>query len=238
MSEPKTEEIGPYSFVSGPRHMVGQGVTADSLLLVDFLLPLKDSDRVCDLGTGAALIPMLLAWKSGAAKIVGVEAEAATADAARRNVEENSLSDRILIVNENWLDLAGKLDEGSFDLVVCNPPYVKRGKGRVSPSAARDSARREGTGGMEGLIAAAAYLLGAGGRLCLVYPAGRLGEVKERVSAAGLYPARLCMVYSLKKGGAEKSVASEGSEAKLFLLEAVVGEAGEGLGVEEPVFMD
>ena len=212
------EKLGPYTFVHGRG---GQEVTTDSLLLAEFSLPLSEGSSVCDLGTGSGIIPLLLAWKSGADNITGVEVEDAPAEAARLNVTRNGLSDRISIINSDWLDLPRTYDEGSFDLVVSNPPYTKRGEGRVSPDKVRDRARREGEGGLGAMLRVAAYLMGERGRLCLVYPVRRLQDLMECLGGAGLSARRLRFVYTGPHvKSAPKSAPKSANEAKLVLLEA------------------
>lgn len=210
----RSEELGPYTFV---HPMGGQEVTTDSLLLVEFALPICDGSTVCDLGTGSGIIPLLLAWKSGAGAITGVEVVSSSVEAARRNVTRNRLSERIAIVEKDWLDLPHIYGEGSFDLVVSNPPYMKRGEGRVSPDEVRDRARREGEGGLGGMLRVAAYLMGETGRLCLVYPVRRLHELMEVLGEAGLRATRLRFVYTSPP---TKPAPKSKNEAKLFLLEA------------------
>ncbi|MBI5643885.1 MAG: methyltransferase [Deltaproteobacteria bacterium] len=214
------EKIGPYTF---SQEGTGQRLTQDPMLLADFALPLKKEDSVMDIGTGAGVIPLLLAWKSAVSEIVGVEIDGLAAELAVRNVEENRLASRIRIVKRDFRDLKEEFSEGSFSLVVSNPPYIKKGSGRVSPGKERAIARSEVHGELKELLAISKYLIGKGGRVCYVFPVARLFEMLKEVREAGLKARRLRFIHTSPK-----------KAAKLFLIEA--GYGGE-LFIEEPVYL-
>ena len=192
-AESKVEAIGPYSFRQGPG---GQRLTDDSVLLADFALPLTARDSVMDLGTATGAIPLMLAWKSPAARIVGVEVTGALAGTARRNVSENGLSERIEIIEGDWRGVRDIFAPGSFTTVVSNPPYLKAGSSRPSPDPARAAARSEVYGTLEDLLDAAAYLLAPGGRASFVFTVERLTEMTAGLRQRGLQPVRLEYVRS------------------------------------------
>ncbi len=196
-------------------------MTQDSVLLAEFLLPLKDDDTVIDLGTGTGIIPLLIAWRSGVSRIVGVEIEDESAEVARRNVHENGLPGRITILKEDWRKLDDIYPPGSFSVVACNPPYIKKGEGRVSPYRERALARYELMGTLEDLIGISAYLVRDDGRICYIYPTSRFTELLEGFGKVGLRPAKIRFIHTRK-----------GKGAKLFLVEA---RKRGGLILEEPL---
>jgi 16S rRNA (guanine966-N2)-methyltransferase len=75
--------------------------------------------RVLDLfcGTGALAIEALSRGASGAT-LVDTDTRA-----ARRNVEELGLSDRAEVVRSDAARYLRRAEPGSFDLVLCDPPY-------------------------------------------------------------------------------------------------------------------
>lgn len=214
------EEIGPFIFLQRKN---GFKLTQDPLLLVDFTLPLNEDDIVIDLGTGSGIIPLLLAWKSPVKRIVGIEAEENAAMAAQKNVEINSLSSKIFIIKKDFRDLKNIYAEGSFSVVVSNPPYVKAGSGRISPVKERAGARAEIFGGLSDLLEISRYLAGETGRIFYIFPVLRLFEMLREVKKIGLNAKRLKFIHTK----ADKP-------AKLFLIE--IGSEG-GLTIEEPVFI-
>ena len=215
------EELGPYRLIQNRRG--GFRLTRDTILLTEFLSPLDKDDSVIDLGTGAGIIPLILAWKSPAVNIVGVEVENGAASLARRNLELNGLSSRAGIVERDFRGLPQIYPEGAFTVVVSNPPYTKACSGRTSPVKERAIARSEVLGNLTDLINVSSYLAGKSGRIFYIFPVIRLFEMLDEVKKAGLRARRLKFVHTNPK-----------KAAKLFLIEA--GRAGE-LKVEDPVFL-
>lgn len=58
---------------------------------------------VCDIGTGTGLLSILAA-KAGAAKVYSVEMDPGRADFARKIIDKIGLSDKIEVINKNFLD--------------------------------------------------------------------------------------------------------------------------------------
>ncbi|MEE9614911.1 MAG: methyltransferase, partial [Thermodesulfobacteriota bacterium] len=151
------EPLGPYTFI---QKKAGYRVTEDSFLLAEFLPQPGEKDTVVDLGTGSGVMLLLLAWKTGVERVVGVEAEGEAAETARGNVRANGLGSRVEIVEMDWRMAPSVYPEGSFSVVVSNPPYVKSGAGRVSPHPGRAAARTEIMGGLDELVRVSAHLAG------------------------------------------------------------------------------
>ncbi len=201
-----TRMLGPYTYIE-PEY--GHKVTDGPLLLCDFILPLGEGETVIDIGTGAGVIPLMLAWKTPVKRIVGVEVQRALAETAGKNVELNSLNDRIEIIEGDYRDLPKRFPESSFSLVLANPPFVKRDGGRRSPDASRDTARSEVFGVLEDLLQTSAYLASGGGRVAYIFPVIRLKEMLSGLTGVGLTPTRLRFIHATPKSG-----------AALFLVEA------------------
>ncbi len=223
VSEDETvEELGPYLFRQKKN---GHRLTVDTVLLADFLPGLEKTDSVIDLGTGTGALPLILSEKTPVEQITGVEVDGVAASIARRNVEANGLETRITILERDFRDLKDGFPEGSFSVVVSNPPYIKAGTGRVSPHKGRDAARCELLGGLRDLVAASKHLAGEKGRVYFVFPVKRLFEMLGELRVVGLKTGRLRFVHTDEK-----------KEAKLFLIEAGRG-ADIMLKMEEPVFL-
>src|SRR4030067_754879 len=86
---------------------------------------------------------MVLFKRSQELNVVGIELQDTLFDLAVRNVDLSSLSDRVEIIKGDLKDIKERFEAGSFDLVVCNPPYYPIGKGRTGPNHDRTVARHE-----------------------------------------------------------------------------------------------
>jgi release factor glutamine methyltransferase len=81
--------------------------------------------RILDLGTGSgALLLAALSLFSNASGI-GIDASVAAVDVARHNAERLGMSARSDIQLRSWKDDNWAAGLGTFDLVLCNPPYVE-----------------------------------------------------------------------------------------------------------------
>lgn len=209
--EETLESLGPYFFV---QRKAGHRLTSDTVALAEFVVPaLTGKDTVIDIGTGTAAVPLILAWKSDARSITGVEIDEGAFASANKNIRANGLEARVSAVNRDYRELKEVFGKGSFSAVVSNPPYIKAGAGRVSPGRERAAARAEVFGTLTDLISISAWLAGKSGRVYYVFPVERIAEMLEGLGKAGLKPRRLRFLRT-----------KEGGRPALFLVEA----AGEG----------
>lgn len=217
---PIIEHIGPYSFT---QPINGQRITTDTLCLLDFMLPLvKPEDTVIDLGTGAGVMPLMLAARTASKHIVGIEIDSQASALAAKSVATNKLEEIITIINADFRKAVDTFDEGSFSVVVSNPPYRKAGAGRQSHDKARETGRAE-TATLKELLSVSRHLAGNSGKVFFVFPVSRLFEMLRDGKMAGLTPRRLRFVHT-----------KEDKAAKFFLIE--FGRSG-GLIIEEPVIL-
>lgn len=161
----------------------------DSLTLADFPV-LRANMRVCDLGSGAGLLGLLLLRREPTVRVTGIELNETACRLAEENAAVNGLSGRLSTVCADLRRRETLPDAGAFDLVISNPPYFSVGRGGSSPDAARRGAREESCTPEE-LAQSAAALLRWGGKFCLVHRPERLADLICALRDAGLEPKRL-----------------------------------------------
>jgi tRNA1Val (adenine37-N6)-methyltransferase len=166
-----------------------------------------------------------LARREASALITGIEFQEGMARIAKRNVQANSLSESIDIIECDVVSLKGRFPVSTFDLVVSNPPYRRIGTGKVSPRAGRDQARHETTATLVDFLSAAKYLVKESGRICFIYHTCRLTELMVQAAEQKLVVLRLRMVHGSSKAA-----------ARMFLIELRKGRGGE-LCVEPPLMV-
>ena len=166
----------------------------DAVLLSGFAQAGKGS-RVLDLGTGTGIIPILMAAKTQAAELFGLEIQAESADMARRSVFLNHLENRITIAEGDIKEAGEKFDAASFDVITCNPPYMISQHGLQNPDNPKAIARHEVLCTLEDVVRAAAKLLKPGGKLYLVHRPFRLAEIIVTLHTYHLEPKRMKLVY-------------------------------------------
>jgi 16S rRNA (guanine1207-N2)-methyltransferase len=111
-----------------------------------------DAATAVDLGCGTGVLAVALAAARPGLTVVGVDQSAAAVASAEATVAANGLDDRVRVVRD---DAAGSVEEGSVDLVVCNPPF------HAGVAVSETLAHR--------LFAGAARVLRPGGELWCVY---------------------------------------------------------------------
>ncbi|MRR06906.1 MAG: tRNA1(Val) (adenine(37)-N6)-methyltransferase [Deltaproteobacteria bacterium] len=202
----------------------GYRFSLDPLLLCDFAA-IRAGEKAVDLGAGCGIIPLILAREAGESHLVGVESQAQMAELAQRNVALNRMNERVQIRHADILEARKLFPPSSFDLVVANPPYRKKGSGRISPKPGRDLARHESTASLRDFLAAAKNLVKLPGRICFIYHPSRLAEFLTEAGAMKLSPVRLRMVHG-----------NSAAEARMFLIELVKGRKCD-LSVLPPLFV-
>lgn len=194
----------------------------DAVLLADFAAP-RRHDRVCDLGTGTGIIPLLLYARENTISADAVEIQPDMADMAARSMALNGLNEKIRVLPGDLRSIRTLLPHARYDLVTCNPPYGKAGGTLLNPDASKRLARHEESCAIEDVACAAAWLLQNGGRLCCVFPAARMIELSDAMRKYRMAPKRIRMVHSR----VEKA-------AHLCLMEGML-DARPGLIIEPPL---
>lgn len=127
-----------------------------------------------DIGTGTGLIALMIAQRTEAASVHGVEIDPAAAAEAARNMQASPWPHRLSV---SCSDITALSDTyGTYDLIVSNPPFFT--SELKAPAAARACARHEGSLSLPFLTRFASGHLTPGGRISLVLPADRLSQLR------------------------------------------------------------
>jgi len=113
--------------------------------------------RILDLGTGSGALLLAALSLFPESRGVGVDLSAEALAVAEANAQALGLADRARFLEGSWESEAG----GSFDLVLCNPPYIRRGEIAALDPEVRDFEPRLALDGGEDGLAAYRVLLPA-----------------------------------------------------------------------------
>ncbi|OQY09258.1 MAG: hypothetical protein B6I28_03395 [Fusobacteriia bacterium 4572_132] len=178
----------------------------DPVLLANFIkIPKKI--KIADLGTGSAIMPLLLANNEMIKKIYAFEIQEEIAEMAKRTIELNKLGKKIVIYNKD----INEIDSSKYevDMIITNPPYMKVEEGKVSEDLQKAISRHELKLKLAELIKKSAEILNKKGSFNIIYRTERLEELLEILRKNKLYVKRIRFIYS-----------KIGKTAKLFMLEA------------------
>jgi tRNA1Val (adenine37-N6)-methyltransferase len=199
----------------------GHRFTLDSILLADFCR-IRPKDRVLEPGAGTGIISLLLAKKFPHARFVADEFDSHAYGLLSDNIKKNGLEDNIVPVDKDIKYLSRSISPNTFDAIIANPPYIKSGAGRTSPSLERHTARHDQAASLPLWLNLQA-LLKSKGKYFLVFPACRAVELTTLLRERKLEPKRLRFVHPHVH-----------KPASLVLLETVKG-AGAGMDVLPPL---
>lgn len=204
----------------------GYRFSVDPILLTSFV-NYRQGEKIMDLGTGSGIIPLILAHKkpNNKTKIVGLEIQEEMAEMAERSVAANRMEDEITIQQGDICTVRQDFKADSFDVVISNPPYIAKGKGRMNPNENKARARHEVNVTLANVVGAARYLAKPKGKVYFIYPVMRLTDLLCECRAKNLEPRRLRFVH-----------ANQASGAKLAMVEAI-RDAGSELKVVRPMIV-
>ncbi len=127
----------------------------DTAVLVDTALGVlrgrKNDARVLDLCTGSGCVGCAIARELPASRVVLIDDSPAALAVARRNVALNRMEERVLCVESDVRE-PPPIRLGSFDMIVCNPPYIRTDEIPTLDASVKDyEPHRALDGGADGL---------------------------------------------------------------------------------------
>lgn len=197
--EPFAQILGEKEFWSLP-FSISRDVLCprpDSETLVDLAIALlkgrtQTSDgplRILDLGTGSGCLVLALLHELPKAIAVAVDRSAKALAISRANGERLGLSRRVSWLCADW----GTALEGSFELIVSNPPYIETCEwANLAPEITKYEPKSALLAGRDGLDAYrqlapdVARLLAPGGLACFEHGLGQAEDVLWIMEKAGL----------------------------------------------------
>lgn len=154
--------------------------------------PVQDGNRVLDLGCGAGAISLCLLARVPGLSVTGIEQAPEMCDLAGRNAVLNGVADRFLPLLGRVEARPPHFDEGAFDLVVTNPPYLETARADLPESALKTAAHVEGEVSLTEWIEAAYRALRHKGRLAMIHRADRLADMlvamQKRFGGIAVHP--------------------------------------------------
>lgn len=137
----------------------------------------KANETVLDVGIGVGAAALCLATRLVGVRIVGIEIQEELAALAVQNAENSGFAERFDV---NHVDLATspkKLQAGTFEHVMTNPPYAEQDRGRGSPKLGKRVANQETSVPLGDWIEFCLRMLRPKGTFTMIHRADRLDEV-------------------------------------------------------------
>ena len=171
----------------------------DTELLVELTLerakwhPRRSSLKIVDIGTGSGAIAVSLAKELPEAQIWAMDVSAAALNIASINSQRHGVSSRLRFLLGDLFAPLGEGDE-NFDVIVANPPYIRREELSDHPQEIRDwepmmalDGGPDGLGTYRRIVDEARNYLAPGGHVLLEIGDGMSEAVAELFARAGSY---------------------------------------------------
>lgn len=156
----------------------------DSVLLANMVKGTNKNTNILDLGTGTAVMPVILSEKVKCNKVIGIELQDKMYDLAVKNVELNGLENKVYIlqddiknVNNIRKEIINIIGKDTVDIVISNPPYKKVGTGTLNDIDEKYIARHEVKCTLEDIFKTTSKLLKFKGKLYIVHKPERIVDL-------------------------------------------------------------
>ncbi len=171
------------------------------------------NQKVIDIGCGCGIIPLILSLKSSALKITGIEIQKELYDCAKKNILTNKLENSINIIHGDIKNIDTSDINGKADIIVSNPPYKKKGSGRLNPDSQKAIARHEITLDIDMLFKCSGRLLKEKSRLYIIFPAQRLSDLVLTMEHYSFSPEFIRFVHTKKYSTAKRVILCAGKNS-------------------------
>lgn len=163
--------------------------TSDAVTLANFA-KIKRGDKVCDFCSGSGIIAILISAKNEPSEIYAVEIQDEMFELLQKNIELNHI-ENIKPILGDVKEFSKQIPAGSIDVVVCNPPYKKKGASFHNENQVVATARHEIKLDLCSLLESVKRVLKFGGRFYVSYDSNRSVELLANLKAFELEPKRI-----------------------------------------------
>lgn len=152
----------------------GHSITSDSAFLVETISDhiSQENIKLLELGSGNGIISIMLSHYHPKWVILGIEIQTHLIELSRDNAKLSETSPTFIEA-----DLREFISSSKYDLIVSNPPYFSKDKGRISPIQERAISRHEITCNMMDILECIKRNLKKDGRAFILYPQNRWSDL-------------------------------------------------------------
>lgn len=178
--------------------------TSDSVVLARFVDE-EDINHLVDFCSGSGIVGLEVAGRKSVQNLSQFEIQKELAEVAIMTAKYNETNTNINVYNVS-LEIA-KNYVSNVDAIVCNPPYFKKGSGKINESSSKSLARHELSITLEDIFKSAQEILKSGGSLYFIHIIEREKEMTK-----------LAKKYNFEE---DKKLVLEGNKLVRFLVKYI-----------------
>lgn len=153
--------------------------------------------KILDIGTGTGLVALIMAQRCPEAQLTAIDIDAAACGQAAQNVAQSPFAERITIKHTSLSDFADESVQGTFDAIVCNPPFFENSL--ECPDDRRTAARHTSSLPFAELVSTAARLLSDGGTMTVIIPTMAVTRMEAECAYCSLRIARRLHIKTVER---------------------------------------
>ena len=182
----------------------------DAILLAHFARVSNHKQKILDIGTGTGIIPIVMHAIYQKGHYTGIDIQEQMIEMANRSVMLNEIEADVQMKTVDIKGYKEHFSSGEFDIITCNPPYMKGDCGLKNEHPSKTIARHEVACTLEDIISAAGYMLKYGGKMCIIHRPHRLVDILATMRQYKIEPKVMRMIYP-----------KQGKEPTMVLVEGV-----------------
>jgi len=154
----------------------GHSITSDSAFLVKTISDriVRKNIHLLELGSGNGIISIMLSHYHPVWKITGIEIQKQLVKLSKDNAKKSETSPIFIEA-----DLRSLTSSHKYDLIISNPPYFPKDKGKISPIQERAISRHETLCNMLDILECVKRNLKKDGSAFILYPQNREYDIDD-----------------------------------------------------------
>lgn len=162
--------------------------------LLAALTPIAAGISVLDFGCGSGVLPLLLMGRETSLRVFGMELRQKPYELALFNMKANGVD--VPVIHGDVMEATSFFAQGTFDLIVSNPPYYPVGACRLPCDEDVAAAKTELYWHPRRMLEQARLLLNENGRFALIFDAVREEELLRLGKDVGFYPVSCRRIFT------------------------------------------
>ena len=199
--------------------------TSDAVLLSRFAIS-KPNDNVADFCSGSGIVGLnfYALNKENVNNVSLIEMQKPLFELSKKTIQYNGLTDKFFLYNMKVQEVPEKFNQ-AFSMILCNPPYIKKGCGYKTDSKEIEICKTEQELSLEELMYSIKVALKNGGRLNICHRADRICDLLCEMRKNKIEPKKIQFVLSGKNAKTPYLVLVEGvkgAKPSLKVLENII----------------